>query len=104
MKWLAVVVLVVVGIFAAFVAIEYLTLSIHALPSWLPGHKAHTYGHEHKRGAAAALVALVCFAGAGFLVYRMRKPAGSGTPKSTETTSATQLLSGRPDAGQAPSA
>lgn len=62
MKWIWVIVLVVVGIIAAFVAVEYLTTSIHALPSYIPGHENLVHGRKprgryHKRGAAAAVIA-----------------------------------------------
>jgi hypothetical protein len=69
MKWIWVIVLAVIGILAAIVAVEYLTVSIHALPSFIPGrHPGH--GHYHKRGAGAAIIALLAFIGAGFLAYR----------------------------------
>ncbi|MGH9207018.1 MAG: hypothetical protein ACRD1G_10740, partial [Acidimicrobiales bacterium] len=71
MKWIWVIVLVIIGALAAFVAIEYFTVSIHALPSYIPGHKVgHGHyggGHYRKRGAAAAVVAFVALAGAGYL-------------------------------------
>ena len=72
MKWLWVIVLVIIGALAAFVAVEYLTTSIHALPSYIPGRHPGK-GHYHKRGAGAALIALVAFVGAGFLAYRAVK-------------------------------
>ncbi|HVA06831.1 MAG TPA: hypothetical protein VNG12_08835 [Acidimicrobiales bacterium] len=69
MKWVWVIVLVIIGALAAFVAVEYFTTAIHALPSYIPGrHRGR--GHYHKRGAIAALIALVAFVGAGFLAYR----------------------------------
>lgn len=75
-KWIWVIVLVIVGGLATYVAVEYFTVSIHALPSYLggkatvPGH-APPRGHYRKRGAGAALVALVAFVAAGFLAYRI---------------------------------
>ena len=51
MKWVGVIILVVVGLLAAFVAIEYFTVQIHALPSFIPGRVALKYGHYRKRGA-----------------------------------------------------
>ena len=69
MKWIWVIVLVVVGVLAAIVAIEYFTVSIHQLPSFL-GQK-HGRGHYRKRGAGAALVAFIAFVVAGFLAYRI---------------------------------
>jgi hypothetical protein len=109
MKWLGVIVLTIIGIVAAVFAVEYLTVLIGHLPSWIPGHDSTRihghlkYGHYRKRGALAALVAIIAFGAAGFLVYRIVKPenrgneggaptAGSGgtaTPSSTEQLLAT---------------
>ena len=69
--------MVIVGGLATYVAIEYFTVAIHALPSYIPGHEAlgpHGHpprGHYHKRGAIAAVIALICFVVAGFLAYRI---------------------------------
>lgn len=71
MKWLWVIVLVIVGILAALVAIEYLTISIHAIPSFMGRHPGR--GHYRKRGALAALIALIAFVAAGYLIYRTRR-------------------------------
>ncbi len=85
MKWLWVIVLVIVGILAALVAIEYLTISIHAIPSFMGRHPGR--GHYRKRGALAALIALIAFVAAGYLIYRTRRAdkvalaaAGGGLP------------------------
>jgi len=69
MKWVPVVILVIIGALAAFVAVEYLTVSIHHLPSYIPGHKKGK-GHYHARGAVAALISFVLFVIAGYLIYR----------------------------------
>ena len=69
--------MIIVGVIAAVYAFEYLTVSIHALPSWVPG-KHHGRGHYHKRGAVLAVVAVACFGGAGYLIYRARS-AGAAT-------------------------
>jgi hypothetical protein len=79
MKWLWVIVLIVVGIVAAVFAFEYLTVGIGHLPSWVPGHVAGQRGHLHKRGYAAALVAVVAFVGAGWLIYKNQAAAKLGT-------------------------
>jgi hypothetical protein len=73
MKWVGVIILAVVGVLAAIVAIEYFTVAIHALPSYIPGHVAGKYGHYRKRGAAAALIAIVAFGLAAFLAVRIRR-------------------------------
>jgi len=70
MKWLWIILLGVVGIVAAVFAFEYLTVGIGHLPTWVPGHVAHEHGHLHKRGYLAALIAVLAFAGAGFLLYK----------------------------------
>jgi hypothetical protein len=71
MKWLGAIVLVIVGILAALVAVEYLTVSIHAVPSFMGRHPGR--GHYRKRGAVAALIAIIAFVAAGYLIYRTRR-------------------------------
>ncbi len=78
MKWIWVILLIVVGIVAAVFAYEYLSTGIGHLPSWVPGHEVGKRGHYHKRGYAAALVAILAFAGAGWLIYRNQTAAKSG--------------------------
>jgi hypothetical protein len=78
MKWIGVILLVILGALATYVAIEYFTVAIHALPSYIPGHKTavaghHYRGHYRKRGAVAAVIALASFVVAGFLAYRIVK-------------------------------
>ncbi len=98
MKWIWVILLVIVGILASIVAIEYLTVSIHALPSYIPGRKAGR-GHYNKRGAGAALVAFIAFVAAGYLTYRnLRTQPTASTASPTPAppargASADQLLS-----------
>ncbi len=75
MKWIWVIVLVVIGALATFVAVEYFTTAIHALPSYIPGHHPKSRGHYHKRGAGATVVAFLAFLGAGFLAYRITRKA-----------------------------
>ena len=84
MKWLPVVVLGIIGVLAAVVAFEYLTVPIHSLPSYIPGgHPGR--GHYHTRGAAAALVAVAALGGAGYLAFRIVNPkGGSGTSNAGE--------------------
>jgi hypothetical protein len=102
MKWFVVIVLVIIGALAAFVAIEYLTVSIHALPSYIPGHKAAYAGHSerghyHKRGAAAALVAVVALGAAAFLAFRIVKSNQSNT--SVRPATSDQLIAAAPPEG-----
>jgi hypothetical protein len=92
-KWIWIVVLIIVGIVAAFFAIEYLTHSISQLPSWIPGSKhgklnylgKPVRGHEYKRGYVAVFVAVVAFAWAGWLIYKNQvagKAADAGSSAS----------------------
>jgi hypothetical protein len=84
MKWIPVVVLAIIGVLAAIVAIEYFVVPIHQLPSFIPGHKPGP-GHYHKRGAGAALVAFLAFAGAAILAVRnVRKAQGEAPSRSVD--------------------
>jgi len=97
MKWIGVAVLVVIGIIAAFVAIEYLVVPFHSLPSYIPGHKTGP-GHYHKRGAIAALIALIALGGAVLLAVRFTRPAsGSAGPAPTTPTTPAGAASGSVD-------
>ena len=80
MNRLWIILLVVVGIVAAVFAFEYLSHSIYHLPTWVPGN-AHGHltkngkpvrGKESKRGYVAAVVAVLAFVGAGWLIYKDR--------------------------------
>ena len=82
MKWLPVILLAIVGVLAGIVAFEYLTVAIHALPSWIPGGHPGK-GHYHTRGAAAGLIAVVALGFAGFLAYRIIQ-----SDKATDATQA----------------
>ncbi len=101
MKWILVIALIVLGVIAAIVAIEYLTVPIYKLPSFMPGHglKLDTH-HYTKRGALAGLVAIAAFVGAGILIARDRR---SAAPAQKSSASAGDLLSGSdPDADSTP--
>lgn len=88
MKWVLAVILLVIAGFFAFVAFEYFTVSIHALPTWIPGYKATVAGHVarghyRKRGAIAALIAFVALVGAILLAASASRSSGQptrGTP------------------------
>jgi len=95
MKWIGVVLLAIIGVLAAFVAIEYLTVSIHSLPSFIPGNSGHhlVNGHYRKRGALAAVVSLAAFAAAGYWAYRIRRPKEAAPVAEVPQNSADQMLS-----------
>ena len=110
MKWLGVIVLTVIGVLAAVLAVEYLTVAIGHLASIIPGHSSvyvHGHlrrGHYRKYGAVSALVAVAALAGAGYLIYRNIQPkdgdetgnAPSGRAGSTAAPSTTEDLLGGP--------
>ena len=59
MKKVIVVLIVIVGLLAAAVAAVYFAEPVHSLPSFFPGH-AHTgNGIRYKKGAIAAVAAVV---------------------------------------------
>ncbi len=89
MKWVWIILLIVVGIVAAVFAYEYLSTGIGHLPSWVPGNEPHKRGHEHKRGYLCAIIAVVAFVGAGWMIYKERltgKSVGSGGAAGPATT------------------
>jgi hypothetical protein len=92
MKWLGVILLAIVGVVAAIVAVEYLTVPIHSLPSFIPG-KHDVNGHYHKRGAVAALIAIAAFVAAGYWAYRLRRPKEVAPVTVAAPESAAQALS-----------
>jgi hypothetical protein len=76
MKWLIVLVLAIVGVLAAIVAVEYLTVPIHSLPSFIPGHRS-VNGHYHVRGAVAGLIAIVALVSAAVVALRIVRSRAS---------------------------
>ncbi|MHB1518987.1 MAG: hypothetical protein ACYCVN_07960 [Acidimicrobiales bacterium] len=75
-KWIWVIILLIIAGVAAFVAFEYFTVSIHGLPSYIPGRKAALPGHPNrghyrKRGAGAGLIAFVLLVIAGIWSLRI---------------------------------
>jgi hypothetical protein len=65
-------VLFVVGILAIAVGVIYLLVQAHSLPSFFPGHLAHTPGKHTKRGIAAVAVGALLWIVAGVLVFSGR--------------------------------
>jgi hypothetical protein len=107
-KWTVVIILVVVGILAAIVAVEYLTVPIHKLPSFLGG-KHHTKGHYKRRGELLVVIAVVVFGAAGYLAYRIRAVGSSTRPAAPvgpqpQATSAGTILSAPAPAPETPEA
>jgi drug/metabolite transporter (DMT)-like permease len=106
MKWIGVIALTVVGILAAIVAYEYLTLPIHSIPAFLGGK--HVRGHYQRRGSALLVLALVAFGGAAYWAVRIRRAERAGdapTAKAgavTQTGSADALLSSPESTPEAP--
>jgi hypothetical protein len=56
--------LVVLAAVFAVIAVVYFSQTANGLPSFFPGHKVGSTQHHTKHGLAAAIVALVCLAGA----------------------------------------
>jgi hypothetical protein len=79
MRWIAVVLLAIIGVLAAIAAAIYLAVPIHSLPSFVPGQHSGG-GTYHKRGAVAALISLVAFVAAGGLAVYFRRPAATYAP------------------------
>ena len=107
-KWIGVIALTVVGILAAIVAIEYLTLPIHSVPTFLGGK--HIRGHYQRRGSALLVLALVAFGGAAYWAVRIRRAERAGdapTAKAgavAESGSADALLAKADETPEAPQA
>jgi hypothetical protein len=91
MKWIWVIVFAVIGILAAIAAVEYLTVSISHIPSFMGGH--HGRGHFRKRGYGSLVIAVVAFVIAGFLAYRIVRTDKGTTGGSQSDASADDLLS-----------
>src|SRR5664280_1390688 len=85
-KWIGVIALTVVGILAAIVAIEYLTVPIHSVPTFLGGK--HVRGHYQRRGSALLVLAVVAFGGAAYWTVRIRGRAPPPLASPSEVTTA----------------
>jgi ABC-type transporter Mla subunit MlaD len=57
---------VLLGVVLLVVAVLYWVDTASSLPSFFPGHDAHSSHHHVKHGIAALVVALACFAFAWF--------------------------------------
>ncbi len=57
---------VVIGLVLIAIGIVYWVEPAHSLPSFFPGHDAHSTTHHLKHGIAAFLVGLACLAFAWF--------------------------------------
>ena len=64
---------VVLGIALIAVAIVYWAEPAKSLPSFFPGHSAHSTTHHFKHGIAAFVVGLGCFALAWFATGPRRR-------------------------------
>jgi uncharacterized membrane protein len=84
-KWAASAILAIVGVLAIAVAVIYVAVSIHSLPSFIPGKHVGVNGHYHKRAAIAGVIGIVLLALSGVIVFRSRQ--GAATPSEVATPS-----------------
>ena len=77
------VILAVLGILGIVVAIIYVAIPIHSLPSFIPGKHA-VNGHYHKRAALSGVIGIVLLALAAVVAFRTRRGPSvqAGTPVS----------------------
>lgn len=88
-RWAICAILAVVGVLALVVAVIYLTVPIHSLPSFIPS-KHPVNGHYHKRAAAAGVIGIVLLAIAAVVGLRNRSgvaTAVGSTPDSANVAS-----------------
>jgi len=85
-KWIGIAVLAVIGILALIVGIEWLTVPIHKLPSFLGQKKGR--GHYKRRGEALVVFGVVVIGVAAYLGYRLRR-LSAPKPESAEGDTAT---------------
>jgi uncharacterized membrane protein HdeD (DUF308 family) len=64
----------VIGVALIVVAVVYFVEPASSLPSFFPGHDAHSSHHHAKHGIAALLVGLACLAFAWFQSGPRRSP------------------------------
>jgi hypothetical protein len=80
-KWLVSGIFAIVGLVALAVAVIYLTVPIHSLPSFIPGQHSGA-GTYHKRGALAAVVAVVLLVIAVAVGWGARSAGATAVPSS----------------------
>jgi uncharacterized membrane protein len=98
-RWVVAVIFAVVGVLALVVAVIYLTVPIHSIPSFMPG-KRSVGGTYHKRGALVAVVGIVLLAIAAFVGLGARRSAGASVGSagdSTESPMVQGATSGEPE-------
>jgi len=75
-------ILAILGILGIVVAIIYVAIPIHSLPSFIPGKHA-VNGHYHKRAALSGVIGIVLLALAAVVAFRTRRGGiQAGTPVS----------------------
>jgi hypothetical protein len=103
-RWVVCGILAVLGVLALVVAVIYLTVPIHSIPSFIPG-KHPVNGHYHKRGAVAAVIGIVLLAIAAVIGLRSRRPlttpVGSTADSGAIPTPGTSTLEESKDVGDA---
>ena len=75
-RWVISAIFAIVGVIAIVVAVIYLTVPIHSIPSFIPG-KHPVNGHYHKRGAVAGVIGIVLLAIAVVIGLRNRRAAAT---------------------------
>jgi hypothetical protein len=70
-KWAVSAIFAIVGILAIVVAVIYVAVPIHSLPSFIPG-KHPVGGHYHKRALLIGVIGVVLLLIAGFVGSRGR--------------------------------
>jgi len=91
-KWVIFLVTAVLGVIALIYAVIYLSVGIHSLPAFVPGHKAGVNGHYHKRALLTGVIGVVLLAISAMMAISARRSTSQGTigsgstPESSRTT------------------
>jgi uncharacterized membrane protein len=80
-KWVVSGIFAIVGVLALAAAVIYLTVPIHSLPSFMPGQHSGA-GTYHKRGAIAAVIAVVLLVIAIVVGLGARSAGATAVPSS----------------------